>query len=63
MPGVILELKVKPGDAVKKGQTVIVFEAMKMENEIEADRDGVIKRIFAAPGEPVAADAVVLEYE
>ena len=63
MPGTIVEIKVKPGDTVKKGQTVIVFEAMKMENEIEADRDGVIKRVLCAPGAPVAADAAVIEYQ
>ena len=63
MPGTIVEIKVKPGDSVKKGQTVVVFEAMKMENEIEADRDGVIKRILCAPGAPVAADAAVIEYQ
>lgn len=63
MPGTVVEIKVKPGDSVKKGQTVLVYEAMKMENEVEADRDGTVKRVFAAPGQPVAADAVLVEFE
>ena len=63
MPGTVVEVKVKPGDAVKKGQTVMVYEAMKMENDLEADKDGVVKRIFAAPGQAVAADQVLVEFE
>lgn len=63
MPGTIVEIAVKPGDSVKKGQKVLVYEAMKMENEVEADRDGKVKRIFVKPGQPVAADAVVIEFE
>ena len=63
MPGTIVEIAVKPGDAVKKGQKVLVYEAMKMENEVEAEKDGVVKRIFVTPGQPVAADAVVVEFE
>ena len=45
LPGVILDVAVKEGDAVKKGDKVIVLEAMKMENEIEATADGVVKEI------------------
>ena len=45
LPGVILDVAVKEGDAVKKGDKVIVLEAMKMENVIEATADGVIKEI------------------
>ena len=63
MPGTVVEVKVKPGDTVKKGQTVVVYEAMKMENEVEADQAGTVKRVFAAPGQPVAADAVLVEFE
>ena len=40
LPGVILDIKVNVGDAVKKGQTIIILEAMKMENNINADKDG-----------------------
>ena len=46
LPGVILEIKVKEGDVVKRGQTLVVLEAMKMENEIRAVTDGVVKEVF-----------------
>ena len=45
LPGVILDVAVKEGDAVKKGDKVIVLEAMKMENVIEATADGIVKEI------------------
>ena len=45
LPGVILDIKVNVGDAVKKGQTIIILEAMKMENNINADKDGKITAI------------------
>lgn len=45
LPGVILDVAVKEGDSVKKGDKVVVLEAMKMENVIEATADGVIKEI------------------
>ena len=63
MPGTIVEIKVKPGDTVKKGETVLIYEAMKMENDLEADKAGTVKRIFVNPGQAVAADAVVVEFE
>ena len=53
LPGVILDIKVKEGDEVKKGQTVIILEAMKMENSINADRDGKIVSIKVSKGESV----------
>ena len=43
MPGKIVDVKVKVGDAVKKGQTVLVLEAMKMENDIVAPEDGTVE--------------------
>ena len=63
MPGTIVEIKVKPGDTVKKGEIVLIYEAMKMENDLEADKAGTVKRIFVNPGQAVAADAVVVEFE
>ena len=63
MPGRIVEVSVKPGDSVKKGQTVLVYEAMKMENDLAAESDGVVKRIFVAPGENVGNDTVLVEFE
>ena len=44
LPGVILIIHVKPGDIVKKNQKLFILEAMKMENEIKADRDGIIEQ-------------------
>ena len=44
---------VEVGDAVKAGQTVCIIEAMKLMNEIEADRDGVVKAVLAENGQPV----------
>ena len=53
LPGVILDIKVNPGDKVKNGQLVMILEAMKMENNIEADKDGVIETINPAKGDSV----------
>lgn len=63
LPGVILELKVKEGDVVKKGQCILILEAMKMENNINADKDGKITTIKVSKGESVleGADLVVIE--
>lgn len=60
LPGVILELKVSKGDSVKKGQTVMVLEAMKMENAIEAPADGVVKEIKANKGDSVLEGALLM---
>lgn len=63
LPGVILDIKVKEGDTVKKGQTVIILEAMKMENSINADKDGKITSILVSKGESVleGTDLVIIE--
>ena len=63
LPGVIIDIKVNIGDAVKKGDTVIVLEAMKMENNINADRDGKIVAIQVAKGDTVADGAVLVVLE
>lgn len=60
LPGVILDVFVKEGDAVKAGQRVLLLEAMKMENNIEADRDGVIEKINARKGDSVLEGDVLL---
>ena len=54
LPGVILDIKVKVGDAVAKGQTVAILEAMKMENNINADREGTVVSINVAKGQSIA---------
>jgi biotin carboxyl carrier protein len=60
LPGVILDVYAKEGDTVKAGQKVMLLEAMKMENNIEADRDGVIERINARKGDAVLEGDVLL---
>lgn len=63
MPGSVLRFTVKPGDAVTKGQTVVVLEAMKMENSIASDYTGTVKRLLVKEGSSVAADAPMIEIE
>lgn len=53
MPGTILDIKVNPGDTVKKGQVLLILEAMKMENEIMAPRDGKVAAINTSKGSSV----------
>ena len=50
MPGNILDVKVKPGDSVKAGDTLLILEAMKMENEIVAPHDGTIAQVVTTKG-------------
>ena len=63
LPGVILDIKVNVGDEVKKGQTIIILEAMKMENSINADKDGKVAAINVSKGESVleGTDLVIIE--
>lgn len=63
LPGTILSISCKVGDNVKKGQKLLVLEAMKMENAINADRDGVIKDIKVNQGDSVleGADLLIIE--
>lgn len=63
MGGRIVEINVKPGDTVKKGSVMMVYEAMKMENDLEAPRDLKVKRVFVAPDEVVGTDARLIEFE
>jgi len=53
MPGRVVEILVAEGDEVERGQGVLVLEAMKMENEIQSERHGVVEKIFVEPGETV----------
>ena len=50
MPGTVLSINVSEGDKVKAGQILLVFEAMKMENELPAPRDGVVSKVHVAKG-------------
>lgn len=63
LPGVILDIKVKEGDEIKKGQVVVVLEAMKMENNITADRNGKVASIKVSKGESVleGTDLIIIE--
>mgnify|MGYP003509910511 CR=1 FL=1 len=54
LPGVVLDIKVKVGDTVTKGQTVAILEAMKMENNINADREGQVVAINVEKGQSIA---------
>ena len=60
MPGTLIKVNVKVGDAVKKGDVLCVLEAMKMENDIMAPADGVVASVEAAKGASVATDAVLV---
>ena len=63
MPGTILDIKVKAGDSVKKGQVLLVLEAMKMENEIMAPKDGVVASLSVAQGAAVEAGTMLCAIE
>jgi propionyl-CoA carboxylase alpha chain len=63
MPGLLSAIHVVPGQEIKAGEPLAVIEAMKMENVLRAERDGRISRIRANPGESLAVDQVILEFE
>jgi propionyl-CoA carboxylase alpha chain len=63
MPGLVVAIEVKPGQAVHAGDALCVIEAMKMENILRAERDAKVKRIDAKPGDVLAFDAVIMEFE
>ncbi|HAJ03306.1 MAG TPA: acetyl/propionyl-CoA carboxylase subunit alpha, partial [Brevundimonas sp.] len=63
MPGLVVAVPVTVGQEVKEGETVAIIEAMKMQNILKAERDGVVKAIGAQAGDPVAADDVLVEFE
>ena len=53
----------KAGDKVKKGDLLLVYEAMKMENELAAEKDAVVKRVFVTVDDVVGTDAPLIEFE
>ena len=63
MPGMLVKLHVAEGETVQPGQPLATVEAMKMENILRAEKEGVIAKINAAEGESLAVDAVILELE
>ena len=62
MPGLVVSMDVSTGQQVREGEIVCVLEAMKMQNIIRAERDGVVKAVNAKSGDPVAADEVLVEF-
>ncbi len=63
LPGTILQIVVKQGDKVQKGDKLLVMEAMKMENNIQTDRDGTVRSIKVSVGDNVLQGAVLLDIE
>lgn len=62
MPGLILDLKVKPGDEVKKGDVVLILEAMKMENIIKSPGDGIVKDVKVTLKQSVEKNQVLIQF-
>lgn len=62
MPGLIVNLKVKAGEEVKKGDVLLILEAMKMENIIKSPGDGIIKSIHIKKGDSVEKNQVLIEF-
>ena len=63
MPGLIVKVNVEEGDEVQEGQALCTVEAMKMENILRAERKGIVSKINAAPGDSLAVDEVIMEFE
>ena len=63
MPGLIVKIHVEEGQEVQEGQALCTVEAMKMENILRAERKGVVARINAGPGDSLAVDDVIMEFE
>ena len=63
MPGLLVSLAVAPGQEVKAGQELATVEAMKMENLLRAERDGKVSKLHAQPGDSLAVDQAILEFE
>lgn len=63
LPGTIVDVKVQVGQEVKKGQTVVVLEAMKMENNIDAERDGKVAEIRVSKGDTVMEGTILVTIE
>ena len=63
MPGLLTKLSVQLGQEVKAGEELAVIEAMKMENVLRADNDAKVAKILAAPGDSLAVDQAIIEFE
>lgn len=63
MPGQIRAVNVSEGDAVTKGQTLLVLEAMKMEIRVQAPQDGIVQKLFVSQGQTVEREQILIELE
>lgn len=63
MPGLIVKVEVSVGDEVQEGQSLCTVEAMKMENILRAERKSIVSRVYAAAGDSLAVDAIIMEFE
>ncbi len=63
MPGLVVSIAVSEGDTVEEGQALATVEAMKMENVLRAERKATVKKISAKPGDSLAVDETILEFE
>ena len=63
MPGLVLSIMVRVGDSVKKGQGLMVLEAMKMENIIKSPSDGIVKSIYIKKSDAVEKNQVLIKFE
>ena len=63
MPGLVVRIDVAEGDEVFDGQPLAMVEAMKMENVLRAERRATVAKVHAKPGDSLAVDAVILEFE
>lgn len=63
IPGTVIEVLVKEGDKVKKGDVVLVLEAMKMKNRLKCELSGIIKKINVEPGEKVPKGTLLMEID
>jgi pyruvate carboxylase subunit B len=63
MGGTIISINVQPGQDVTPGQVLLVYEAMKMENEVTAEKAGKVKRVLVQPGQVVGLEANLIEFE
>jgi propionyl-CoA carboxylase alpha chain len=63
MPGLLVSMAFQEGQEVKAGEEVCVVEAMKMENVLRAERDGVIGKVYVKPGDSLVVDQTIIEFE
>jgi len=63
MPGAVVSVAVQPGDTVVDGQELCIIEAMKMQNILKSEREGVIKSVNVKSGDSVAVDELLIEFE